>query len=69
VQVDSKLDTGVSFCIFERAYREMLGLDVESGTKTSVSTVNRTFEAYFLRSASCLAFRYSWSASARRPWL
>jgi hypothetical protein len=29
VQVDAKLDTGASFCIFERAYGEMLGLDVE----------------------------------------
>jgi hypothetical protein len=46
VQVDAKLDTGASFCIFERAYGEMLGLDVESGTRTPVSTANSTFEAF-----------------------
>ena len=46
VQVDSKLDTGATFCIFERAYGEMLGLDVESGTKMLVSTPNSTFEAF-----------------------
>ena len=46
VQVDAKLDTGASFCIFERAYAEMLGLDVESGTKMLVSTANSTFECF-----------------------
>jgi predicted aspartyl protease len=46
VQIDAKLDTGASFCIFERAYGEMLGLDVESGTKTLLSTANSTFEAF-----------------------
>jgi predicted aspartyl protease len=46
VQVDAKLDTGASFCIFERAYGEMLGLDVEGGTQTLVSTANSTFQAF-----------------------
>jgi hypothetical protein len=46
VQVDARLDTGASFCIFERAYAEMLGLDLESGTKTLVSTANSTFHAF-----------------------
>ena len=46
VQVDSKLDTGASFCIFERIYAEMLGLDVESGTKVLVSTANSTFDCF-----------------------
>jgi hypothetical protein len=46
VQVDSKFDTGASFCIFERAYGEMLGLDVESGAKTLLSTANSTFQAF-----------------------
>lgn len=46
VQVDAKLDTGANFCIFERAYGAMLGLDVESGTKTLVSTANSTFHVF-----------------------
>jgi len=46
VQVDSKLDTGASFCIFERAYAQMLGLNVETGTKVLVSTANSAFECF-----------------------
>ena len=46
VQVDAKLDTGASFCIFERAYGEMLGLNVEGGTQALVSTANSTFQAF-----------------------
>lgn len=46
VQVDAKLDTGASICIFERAYGEMPGLKVESGTHTLVSTANNTFQTF-----------------------
>jgi hypothetical protein len=46
VRLDPKLDTGASFCIFARAYAEMLGLDVESGTKMVVSTANSTFSVF-----------------------
>jgi hypothetical protein len=46
VQIDAKLDTGASFCIFERAYGEMLGLNVGKGTPTLVSTANSTFQAF-----------------------
>lgn len=46
VQVDARLDTGATFCIFERTYGDMLGLDVESGRKTLVSTANSTFHVF-----------------------
>lgn len=46
VQVDAKLDTGATFCIFERTYGEMLGLDVESGEAETVSTANGAFEVF-----------------------
>lgn len=46
VQINPKLDTGASLCIFERAYGEMLGLDVEGVTRALVSTANSTFEAF-----------------------
>jgi hypothetical protein len=31
VHVETKLDTGSSYCIFERLYGELLALDVETG--------------------------------------
>ena len=46
VQVDAKLDTGASLCIFERTYGEMLGLGVESGESATVSTANDTFRVF-----------------------
>lgn len=46
VQVDAKLDTGASFCIFERTYGEMLGLNVESGAPEIVSTANGAFRVF-----------------------
>ena len=46
VQINPKLDTGASFCIFERTYGEMLGLDVGGGTQALVSTANSTFQAF-----------------------
>jgi predicted aspartyl protease len=46
VQVDAKLDTGASFCIFERTYGGMLGLNIESGASETVSTANGTFQVF-----------------------
>lgn len=40
VQVDARLDTGTSFYIFERAYGEMLDLNVEGSARAFVSTAN-----------------------------
>lgn len=51
VQLDTKLDTGASFCIFERTYGEMLGLDVEGGEPQTVSTANGAFRVYGYRLA------------------
>ena len=46
VRFDAKLDTGAEFCLFERSYGEILGLDVTSGQKVTLSTVNSTLVAY-----------------------
>lgn len=46
MQVEAKLDTGASFCIFERAYGEILGLNIEDGERTDVSTANGTFAVF-----------------------
>jgi hypothetical protein len=37
---DVKIDTGASFCIFERGYAEALGLEIESGEPESVTLAN-----------------------------
>lgn len=59
VQVDAKLDTGASFCIFERTYAEMLGLNVESGTQALVSTASGTFQVFgHWLAMTALGFRF-----------
>lgn len=44
--VAAKLDTGASFCIFERELGEALELDVEGGFPKTVSTPTGTFQVY-----------------------
>jgi hypothetical protein len=46
VTLTASVDTGASFCIFERGYGESLGIDVESGMLTRFSTATGTFDAY-----------------------
>ena len=42
----AKIDTGSSFCIFERKNGERLGLDIESGDELQISTATSSFTAY-----------------------
>ena len=44
--VDAKLDTGSSHCIFQRFVGDSLGLDIENGYRIEVHTVNGSFTAY-----------------------
>jgi len=46
VVVRVKLDTGSAFCVFQRRYAELLGLDVESGAVQRMRTVTGSFTAY-----------------------
>ena len=46
IEVATKLDTGASFCIFQRIYGELLGLDIERGQKEIVGTPISSFVAY-----------------------
>ena len=46
VIVRAKLDTGSTFCVFQRRYAELLGLDVESGAAQRIRTVMGAFTAY-----------------------
>jgi hypothetical protein len=42
----AKLDTGASFCIFQRELGEALGLNVESGAREMVGTATEPFLVY-----------------------
>lgn len=43
----AKVDTGASFCIFQRDYAEQVGItSVESGVYQPVSTATGSFDAY-----------------------
>ena len=46
IDFEAKIDTGASFCIFERKQAERLNLDVESGDFLSITTATNSFEAY-----------------------
>ena len=42
----AKIDTGSSFCIFERKNGERLGIEIESGEEIRISTATNSFTAY-----------------------
>lgn len=42
----AKIDTGATYCIFERKHGEALGLNVESGLPQFISTVTGRFLTY-----------------------
>jgi len=46
VSFEADVDTGSTFCIFNRGHAETLGLSVESGEPTRFKTVTGSFDAY-----------------------
>lgn len=46
VSFEADIDTGSTFCIFNRGHGETLGLHVESGDLARFSTVTGSFDAY-----------------------
>jgi hypothetical protein len=42
----ARVDTGASFCIFQRLHAETIGIVVESGAPTRIATVAGGFLAY-----------------------
>lgn len=55
VRLLANVDTGASFCTFQREYAEHLGIDVESGLQQRVATAAGAFDAYGHRVVlSCL---------------
>jgi hypothetical protein len=47
----ARVDTGASFCIFQRLHAETVGIVVESGAQMRISTVTGGFRAYAHRVA------------------
>jgi len=41
-----KFDTGSTFCVFQRRYAELLGLDVEGGEQQRIRTATGAFTSY-----------------------
>ncbi|MFN0108336.1 MAG: retropepsin-like aspartic protease [Blastocatellia bacterium] len=46
VPVDAKFDPGSTFCVFERVYADMLGIEIEHGDFTRIRTATGSFSAY-----------------------
>ena len=46
IDLEAKIDTGATDCVFERKHAERLGIDVESGEFISFNTAAGNFEAY-----------------------
>ncbi len=46
VSATVKLDTGSTFCIFQRFYADLLGIEVEKGERENIRTAKGSFTAY-----------------------
>jgi hypothetical protein len=46
VEIKTKVDTGSSYCIFQRKHAENLGIEVESGEYERINTATSGFDAY-----------------------
>lgn len=46
VQVHAKVDTGSTFCVFQRYYADLLGLELERGVPEWIGTATGSFLAY-----------------------
>lgn len=46
VRLQAKIDTGAEFCLFERDYGELLGLDIEAGERKVFNTLTGNIEGF-----------------------
>ena len=59
VSLLAKFDTGATFCIFNRAYAERIGLVVENGRRETIGTATGQFHAYAHSvTMSCLEWEF-----------
>ena len=62
IAADVKLDTGSTFCIFQRHYGELLGLEIENGEPEIIRTATGKFIAYGHKITLTVA-NLEWSAT------
>jgi predicted aspartyl protease len=62
IEITAKLDTGASFCIFERQHGELLNLDIESGEPITIGTATGSFRAFGHR-LDIITFGLSWEST------
>lgn len=43
---EAKIDTGSTYCVFERSCGEALGLDIEAGERRGIGTASGSFSAF-----------------------
>ena len=43
---DAKIDTGSTFCVFQRLHGELLGLEIETGRRIEIGTATASVTAY-----------------------
>ncbi len=46
VEFDAKIDTGSTYCVFQRLHAELLGLSVEDGIPLEIGTATGSFRAF-----------------------
>lgn len=46
VDINAKIDTGSTYCIFEKHYGERLDLNIENGNPIEIGTATGSFRAY-----------------------
>ena len=63
VDLPGKLDTGSTFCVFEKAYADLLGLEPDAGIHERVSTITGKFDVVG-HAVTLSVFGYEWEAFA-----
>jgi hypothetical protein len=59
VRLLAKVDTGATFCIFQRDYAEQLGVDLERGRYQEVRTQTGRFDTYgHTMNLACLGWEF-----------
>jgi hypothetical protein len=46
VEFSAKIDTGSTYCIFQRLHGELLGFDIESGLPVTIGTATGAFKVF-----------------------
>src|ERR1044072_1511963 len=61
VDFSAKIDTGSTFCVFEKNYADWLELDLKSGVPVTIATATGSFQAYG-HELTLVVFDMQWQA-------